>query len=326
MNGREEQELKIREKIERNLEGKPEYVRGYINYMNDTSVRTKDVYLNIVLKFVDTITKDPSEYTFDDFNNYLSTIKYKENGEEKGKSNQIVVYSALKKYNEYLYKSKRTSEYFMRDINKPKYIESQKTIEKRNIGYLNEKEISKMYKCSTKDTSKLRKLDTRIKKRNKAIIYLFLSTGLRCSELTAINVDDFNYEKRTLTITGKRGKVRVFELSEEVAWVVDEWLVQRALRFTSWSDALFLSQRNERMCSTDISYIIKQIGQYVTDKPMSPHKLRATYGTQLYNETHDIYFVQECMGHDDPKTTELYVRGTKENTKKASKIMTKFMK
>ena len=59
----------------------------------------------------------------------------------------------------------------------------------------------------------------------------------------------------------------------------------------------------------------------IKGKHITPHKLRATYGTQLYNATGDIYFVQECMGHSNPKTTEIYIRDTKNTTKKASDIM-----
>ena len=63
----------------------------------------------------------------------------------------------------------------------------------------------------------------------------------------------------------------------------------------------------------------------IDGKNITPHKLRATYGTQLYNKTGDIYFVQECMGHSNPKVTELYVRDKKENTKRAGDIMDKLL-
>ena len=65
--------------------------------------------------------------------------------------------------------------------------------------------------------------------------------------------------------------------------------------------------------------------RYINGKNITPHKLRATYGTQLYNKTGDIYFVQQCMGHTNPKTTELYVRERKQNTKRASDIMDKLI-
>ena len=72
--------------------------------------------------------------------------------------------------------------------------------------------------------------------------------------------------------------------------------------------------------------LIKKYSAGIDGKNITPHKLRATYGTQLYNKTGDIYFVQDCMGHHSPKTTENYVREKKQNTKKASDIMSKLMK
>ena len=62
--------------------------------------------------------------------------------------------------------------------------------------------------------------------------------------------------------------------------------------------------------------------QNMQDIKFSPHKLRATYGTQLYDKTRDIYLVQQCMGHSSPKTSELYVRGQKNSSReKAADIM-----
>ena len=90
--------------------------------------------------------------------------------------------------------------------------------------------------------------------------------------------------------------------------------------------ALFITKNGERIKTGDVYYIIKNIAKNVTDKNISPHKLRASYGTQLYNITGDIYFVQDCMGHNSPQTTERYIRGKKENTKRASDIMAKMMR
>ena len=65
---------------------------------------------------------------------------------------------------------------------------------------------------------------------------------------------------------------------------------------------------------------------YIEGKNITPHKLRATYGTQLYNKTGDLYMVQECMGHSSPTTTELYIRGKKnKNAQAAAEIMTKIL-
>ena len=75
------------------------------------------------------------------------------------------------------------------------------------------------------------------------------------------------------------------------------------------------------MDQASIYRVVNKYASNIKGKHITPHKLRATYGTQLYEATKDIYFVQECMKHSNPKTTELYIRGNKNQTKKASDIM-----
>jgi integrase len=77
------------------------------------------------------------------------------------------------------------------------------------------------------------------------------------------------------------------------------------------------------MDQATIYRIVNKYAANIKDKHITPHKLRATYGTHLYNETKDVYFVQNCMGHSSPKTTETYIRGIKNTTKAASDIMKK---
>jgi site-specific recombinase XerD len=325
MKGINEQDLVLRNKINTLLEQQPNYLRGFINFMNDSSTRTKYNYLVIILRFINK-HRDVFSCSFDDYNNYLADIKYKENGDEQSKSYQIVTYSALKKFCEYLYKAKKIKYNYMDDIKRPKFSESQKTIEKRSIGYLDENEIKKMIKHSQDSTSKNKKLSHDLQLRNQAIIYLFLGTGIRCSALTSIDINDINLSEKTLTVTEKGNKIRHYLLSDSVCNAIELWLMWRKMDSRYPTDALFLTKSGRRMKSGDVSYVVREIAKYVTDKKISPHKLRATYGTQLYNKTGDIYLVQDCMGHNSPKTTELYIRDKKENTKKASDIMAKIMK
>ena len=79
------------------------------------------------------------------------------------------------------------------------------------------------------------------------------------------------------------------------------------------------------MSTVALNKVVQKYASEIDGKHITPHKLRATYGTQLYNKTGDIYFVQQCMGHSNPKTTELYVREKKQNTKRASDIMDKLL-
>lgn len=320
------------DRIENVLKDKPEYFRGFVNFMQDSSIQTKYNYLNHVCAFMDFIKKQPESLTFDDFNNYMMKISYKEDGSEMTSSYRINIYSSLKKFNEYLCSSGRlnkTSQFYMRDIKRPKPKESQQTIRKREQGFLTEQEIKK-YLNELEERLEVQTSGSTWLIRDKAIIYILLTTGIRNTALRTIDVDDLDMDNYTFIVTDKGGKVKQYVMSEELHWALRTWLVERNYVVMDELEdkkckALFVSQQKKRIDSTTLKNIIQKYACDINGKNITPHKLRATYGTQLYNKTGDIYFVQQCMGHSNPKTTELYVREKKQNTKRASDIMSKML-
>lgn len=319
-------EQKLRNKINDILTEYPEmpYLKSYVNFMKDSSLRTKYNYLLIVIRFMK--NRDINNLTFDDFNDYMEEVKYKENGETKTSSFQITTYAALKKFSEYLCVSHKISEHYMLYIKRPKSIESQKTIEKRGKGYLDEKEIKKLLKHIDYYFNANRDTPEHWLARDKAIVYTFLNTGIRCAALMTIELDDLDLKEKTLMVTDKGSKVKQFDLSDSLCDVLKDWINYRNnIPGNENTTALFMSNRRQMMTEQTIFYTIKKYSSCIDNKNITPHKLRATYGTQLYNKTGDIYFVQDCMGHASPTTTELYIREKKQNTKKASDIMSKLL-
>ena len=260
----------------------------------------------------------------DDFSGYMMKIQKNQNGENSTSSYKIAAYSALKKYGKYLVASNQLERNPMDYIDRPKPVESEKTISKREIGYLSKKEISK-YVTSVEygaGTSRSRNRQKNWKERDMAIIMIFLNTGIRCSALMKIDIDSIDFEKRTLTVTDKEELVNQYDLSEELLDIVKVWIDKRKdILNGSETDALFISNRKTRMDQRSIYDVVKKYAEGIKGKHITPHKLRATYGTQLYDATRDIYFVQGCMKHSNPKNTELYIRVTKNQTKTASDIM-----
>lgn len=322
MTGIDEMELKFRKKIN-NVIGDNVVLKRYNNYISSTSsIRTQYTYICIVSAFLKHVNKNESELSFDDFNDYLSNIKYFDNQKTKTSSYVITVYSALKKFSEYLSASGKINKNYMLDIKRPKAIEKQTTIQKRNSGFLTEKEIHKLIKNIYNNPSKKRELADEWKVRNCAIIYLFLYTGIRCSALVSINLNDLDLQKRILYVTDKGSQTKEINLSEKLCSILSEWINERN-KIGIDNDALFVSNRKQRISTQAVALMVetytKQSG--ITNKNITPHKLRATYGTQLYNRTGDIHFVQECMGHSSPSTTQLYIRGNHENSKRAAEIM-----
>lgn len=319
-------------KIENVLNNKPIYFRGFVNYMNDSSIQTKYNYLNHVCAFMDFANKEPEDLVFDDFNNYMMKISYKEDGTQMTSSYRINIYSSLKKFNEYLCSSGRlnkTTQFYMRDIKRPKPKESQETVLKREKGFLTEKEINKYLKEIEWEEYVQGEDDPWIA-RDKAIIYLLLTTGIRNTALRMLDLNDIDMHNKIMTVTDKGEKVRQYEMSDKLVYALNHWIEIRDSKvMVSDEDkkckALFVSCRRQRINISTLKNIVKKYAVDIKDKNITPHKLRATYGTQLYNKTGDIYFVQECMGHSNPKTTELYVREKKQNTKRASDIMNKML-
>ena len=91
-------------------------------------------------------------------------------------------------------------------------------------------------------------------------------------------------------------------------------------------DEEFITKEGKRMQPYAISDVIKKYAYDINGKALSPHKLRATFGTLMYDETGDVYLVQNLMGHSSPKTTEIYIRGTKNKcSQRAAEIISNFI-
>lgn len=314
------------DKINKVLKDQPDFIKGFVNYMSNIALTTKYAYMHNVINFINKVDKPIELLTLDDFSGYISGLQYKENGEPITSSYRIAVYSALKKFNNYLYATKRIPENYMLYIDRPKPSENQLTIEKREKGFLTKKEISKYIQTiENNDVNKYRQVSEVWNKRDMAIIKVFLNTGIRCSALSKLDISSIDFKNKTLIVTDKGNKVKLYDLSDDIIDELTEWIELRKNEIKDSEIALFISNRRRRMDQISIYNVVNKYSKGIKNKHITPHKLRATYGTQLYNETGDIYFVQDCMGHKNPKTTELYIRGKKHNMKKASDIMSKFI-
>lgn len=318
--------IKYINKINNSLKGQPDCIKGFVNYMSDAALTTKYAYMRDVINFMKKVNKPIEELMLDDFSNYISGLEYKENGELITSSYRIAVYSALKKFNEYLYSAKKIPENYMLHIKKPKTIESQSTIEKREKGFLTRDEINEYIKTVEKNNvNEYRQVGHVWNRRDMIIIKMFLNTGIRCSALNKLDKSSINFKNKTLIVTDKGSKVKEYDLSDDLIEELRDWFYIRKYEIKDNENALFISNRRRRMDTLSIYNVVKKYSNGIKDKNITPHKLRATYGTHLYEETGDIYFVQDCMGHSNPKTTELYIRGKRQNMKKASDIMSKIM-
>lgn len=325
--GAQEVNSKQLNRINNLIKNEPDYIKGFSSFMNYSSLGTKYTYLTYVINFTDFVQKDPSDYTFDDFLFYIEKNKYKDNGEQNTQSYQIAVYSALKKFSEYLFVSKRIPDHFMNHVHRPKAFDNQKTIEKRMNGYLEENEIKDMLDALDRnDVNKYRQAGKRTNFRDKLIVKTLLTTGMRCTALVKLDKSSVDFSNNTITTTDKGNKVKTYEMPQEYMDDLKYWIVLRDENANKDTDALFITKFGGRITQDSVKKITLKYSRGIKGKHITPHKLRATYGTQLYDYTGDIYFVQECMGHNNPKTTELYIRSKKNRTKDAASIINKIIK
>ncbi len=149
--------------------------------------------------------------------------------------------------------------------------------------------------------------------RDEAMLSLFLGTGIRISECVGLNRNDINFSDNSFVVTRKGGNTSVLYFSDEVAQALGnylKWLDDQVSEQTPFGkrvydrDALFISNKGGRITPRAVEMMVKKYAKVATPfKKITPHKLRSTYGTNLYHETHDIFVVADVLGHKDVNTT-----------------------
>lgn len=154
--------------------------------------------------------------------------------------------------------------------------------------------------------------------RDLAIATLLLGTGIRVSEIVGINISDVSFEKCQISILGKGNKYRMVAIGDETIDALKAYLKEREkINVTDKlsEDAFFLSSQKRRMSVQAVEDMISKYAEAIgLQNRITPHKLRKTYGTELYNETGDIYLVAKSLGHNNINTTKNhYVAQDEEN-------------
>lgn len=144
-------------------------------------------------------------------------------------------------------------------------------------------------------------------KRDYALLSLFLGTGIRVSECVGINIADVDLENNAFLVTRKGGNQVVLYFPPEVAEALAEYMMEREhiAAQPGHEDALFLSLQKRRITQRAVQNLVKKYAAVAAPlKPrISPHKLRSTFATNLYNSTGDIYLVADVLGHSSVDTT-----------------------
>ena len=165
--------------------------------------------------------------------------------------------------------------------------------------------------------------------RDLAIITLFLGTGIRISELVGLNFGDVDLENQSFVVTRKGGNRAILYFGEEVYEALYDYLiVSRGLDVKKDRDLpLFLSIQDKRMSVRAVENLVKKYASISTPlKKITPHKLRSTFGTNLYKQTGDIYVVADCLGHRDVNTTKKHYAAITEDIRREAISVVKLKK
>ncbi len=171
-------------------------------------------------------------------------------------------------------------------------------------------------------TEKQRAFHEKTRVRDVAMLSLLLGTGMRISECVGIDLGDLDIEETAVSIHRKGGKEETVYFSDEVAKALRPYLEARAQMIpeSGSEKALFLSLQNRRMSVRSAENMVKKYASIVTPlKHITPHKLRSTYGTHLYQETGDIYLVADVLGHSDVNTTKKHYAAIDETRRREAR-------
>ncbi len=144
--------------------------------------------------------------------------------------------------------------------------------------------------------------------RDLAMFELFYSSGLRLSELSALNINDLDlYDKQLKVVKGKGGKARLLPVGRYAVVALQAWLKVRPASVSTHDDPIFTSTKGKRLGNRSIQLRLKQwcIKKGVTEQ-VHPHMLRHSFATHLLEASQDLRAVQELLGHENISTTQIY--------------------
>ena len=317
MNGRVENDLKIFRQIENNLLDYPAYINSWYYYLkaNNQSATTCKDYINKIIRFLEFIDLDIEDIELSDLNEdniikYFLKIKFKDDGSETSISYRQCIWSCLNNFFDFLYNKKMipTNYFISSGINRPKGNDLEKI--NRNRKLLTKQDFKNIIDAvdSGAGTPKARKTQRKFRNRDKAILLILMTTGMRKTALQEINVEDIDFENNTLRIIDKGHKLHTYFLTDEIINVINKWLTDRYFILgRRVGGALFVSGKRKRMCGDSIANLVDKYAYEALGYHISPHKLRSGLASILYEEKHDIEYVRRVIGHSNITTTQRYI-------------------
>lgn len=332
-----QQKLKCNEDIARIKESLPDYAGAYIDAIaakTDSSFRTGRAYAYELLLFFDyikNVKKNPAptpEYLdslrpmdIDAYINQLSGyVQTDENGEKKirsmSASSKARNLAAVRGLYKYLLKNRLVN-------NNPAALADTPRSKEKDVVCMDGDQVETVFeKLKNTDISRERKqFAKRNQLRDTAMITLLLYTGIRVSECVGIDISDISFTENAVKVRRKGGREQTVYFNEEVKTALQDYIENERTTPEYDKDALFVTRRNERMSVRSAENIVRKYTDGVSVSKITPHKLRSTYATTLYENTSDAYLVKDALGHSTLGVVQKYINASDKNRKLASALI-----
>lgn len=334
MSGRLDKDKKIEYKLQNLINEQSLIIKGYSKSFGNKTFATKNVYINHVINFCNHLTinfnidmnniNDVKNINYSHVASYMDYTKYhKPDGTyiEKEAGSCAAEFYAIKHFCKYL----KLCRYI--DYNPCDEMEVPKDKKVHDIISLSIDEINliKNNICKGVGTSRAKAKQAKWKNRDLCIVLLGVTTGLRVSAITNIDIDDINFKDKTIKTIEKGNYERYIFLSDKMIEIIKAWMSDREkLLKNDNCDALFISAKQQRIGVNTIRDMLNKY-TYNIDKKITPHKLRSTTATNLYDATGDIYLVADVLGHNNIQNTKRYAKVSNSRKEFAANTLSKLV-
>lgn len=317
MSGRAYNTTKIEISVEERLKGYPQILSDYYYSMTDNAASTKRAYIRYISDYLDFISgcgydiNNNSVFdkmTLNEINRYVNHIRFIDvNG--KTVENKVSIrrtrIAGVKSFYTYLVDSGVITRNPCDKVKLPKLTED------LNVVTMTEDEIKHVKNNICNSGGKWVKRDL-------VIFTLGCRTGLRVTALCEIDISDIDFTAKKITVVEKGNKKRELFLGNDTIQMIKEWIDERG--DIPGCDALFVSNRNGRISARTIE---RMILKYTKDlnKHITPHKMRSTCGTMLYEKTNNVYLVADQLGHKNIANTMRYTKISEQKKKAAADLL-----
>ena len=320
MSGRYEKEMKFEAKIKNRLQTEPAIFADYYYSLigSGKSYVTAYGYISYILSFV--------KFTFGDkygaefytkvrpthINRYIASLRTKTVDGQIERTSDVLrtsTWSALKSFFDFL-----VPEYI--DKNPVDSTKRPKMKDNPSVTYLEPDEISKMISNVEQQANK------RMKNRDLCLLKLGFSTGLRASAIVQIDIDDIDFKRKQIRVTEKGDYDHYVMFGDKLKDQLLLWIQDRQEYFGQFStNALFVSQMGNRMSTDMLAKLMTKYAKGATEKHVTPHVMRHSCATNLYEKTGDIYLCSKQLNHRNVSTTQRYAELSKERQREAANML-----